>query len=299
MRRLAVLGVIAVLAAVGGTGSSASVSAQKTTFTGYGFDACSAPSPSPRCRPGLASPYRALGIYIGGANRACANVNLTPTWLASAPGARLQPPAALRRAAGAVRRPERPRADHPASAQVQGSAAADDASRRARALGLLAGTPIYFDMEGYATKNPACSQAVQAFLTGWVSQLHARGYRRRRLRQRRLDDSRHGDALAAARRRLDRELERQATVFGDPYVSDSLWAEPSAASTSTRAGIRRRGAASRSTSTATTSTAPSSGPAPRRPSRRRSRRPPPARSAPATATRRRRGRTARSRRARW
>ena len=44
MRRLAALAVIAVLAAVGGSGSSAAVSAHATTFTGYGFDACSAPS---------------------------------------------------------------------------------------------------------------------------------------------------------------------------------------------------------------------------------------------------------------
>ena len=39
----------------------------------------------------------------------------------------------------------------PALAPVQGAAAADDAVVRAGAFGLLAGTPIYFDMEAYKT----------------------------------------------------------------------------------------------------------------------------------------------------
>ena len=29
----------------------------------------------------LASPYRAIGVYIGGANRGCAQPNLTATWV--------------------------------------------------------------------------------------------------------------------------------------------------------------------------------------------------------------------------
>ena len=29
-----------------------------------------------------ASPYRAVGIYVGGANEACAQPNLSPSWVA-------------------------------------------------------------------------------------------------------------------------------------------------------------------------------------------------------------------------
>ena len=62
MRRLETLVVVAALAAViftvGVTGSSAAVSAQKTTFTGYGFDACTAPAVA-SMQAWTASPYRA------------------------------------------------------------------------------------------------------------------------------------------------------------------------------------------------------------------------------------------------
>ena len=34
----------------------------------------------------LKSSYRAVGIYIGGANRACAQANLTSSWLSSIVG---------------------------------------------------------------------------------------------------------------------------------------------------------------------------------------------------------------------
>src|SRR5215470_7062252 len=50
------------------------------TFTGLGFDACTAPS-SATMSAWLASPYRAVGIYFGGVNRACAQPNLTATWV--------------------------------------------------------------------------------------------------------------------------------------------------------------------------------------------------------------------------
>src|SRR3954452_585521 len=43
---------------------------QPATFTGYGFDACTAPSTSVM-QAWKASPYRAVGIYIGGVGRGC------------------------------------------------------------------------------------------------------------------------------------------------------------------------------------------------------------------------------------
>src|SRR5262249_62429482 len=50
-------------------------------FVGSGFDSCAAPSARAMTK-WLASPFRSVGIYIGGANRACAQAHLTPSLLA-------------------------------------------------------------------------------------------------------------------------------------------------------------------------------------------------------------------------
>jgi Domain of unknown function (DUF1906) len=52
------------------------------TYTGRGFDACTAPS-SAAMQAWLASPYRAVGVYIGGVNRACTQPNLTAAWVSA------------------------------------------------------------------------------------------------------------------------------------------------------------------------------------------------------------------------
>ncbi len=49
-------------------------------FSGKGFDACTAPSTG-HMAAWLKSPYRAVGIYIGGANRACGDGNLSSSWV--------------------------------------------------------------------------------------------------------------------------------------------------------------------------------------------------------------------------
>ncbi|MGB7685894.1 MAG: glycoside hydrolase domain-containing protein, partial [Solirubrobacterales bacterium] len=49
-------------------------------FTGLGFDACTAPSSRTMSAWAL-SPYRAVGVYIGGLNRACSQPNLTSSWV--------------------------------------------------------------------------------------------------------------------------------------------------------------------------------------------------------------------------
>ena len=135
MRRLETLAATVLAAALftaGVTGSSAAVSAQKATFTGYGFDACSAPAVA-SMQAWTASPYRALGIYIGGANRGCANANLTSSWLTSVAAlgfnfmplyVGLQAPCVAQKNLALI---------SPASAQAQGAAAANDAAGRANA----------------------------------------------------------------------------------------------------------------------------------------------------------------------
>ena len=80
---VAVLSVVAVwMASVpASVASQAAAAAAPGTFVGSGFDACTAPS-SAAMQAWLASPYRAIGIYFGGNNRACAQPALTPAWVA-------------------------------------------------------------------------------------------------------------------------------------------------------------------------------------------------------------------------
>jgi len=79
VRRLALVALTLMLfvpASVNAAGSSM----RAGVFTGYAFDACKAPTTA-TLQAWAASPYRALGIYIGGTNRACAQPNLTPQWV--------------------------------------------------------------------------------------------------------------------------------------------------------------------------------------------------------------------------
>ncbi len=141
-------------------------------FTGSGFDACAAPSSS-AMTSWLNSPYRAIGIYIGGANRACAQANLSPSWINSIvaqgwhyfpiyPGLQSSCVQAVGDATITT-----------SQANAEGEAAADDAVAQATNLGIPAGTPLIYDMEAY---GPRCNSQVTTFLSAWDSELQARGY---------------------------------------------------------------------------------------------------------------------------
>jgi Domain of unknown function (DUF1906) len=151
----------------------ANASATSSYYTGLGFDACSAPSTTTLAAWSV-SPYRALGVYIGGINRACSQPNLTSTWVATVIGAGwvliptyvgLQAPSDVCGCASI----------NPSQAATQGVAAADDAILQASALGIGPGNPIYYDMEGYA-RNATNTSAVLTFLDAWTERLHTRGY---------------------------------------------------------------------------------------------------------------------------
>jgi hypothetical protein len=145
--------------------AAAALSAGATEYTGKGFDACTAPS-SAAMSAWKSSPYRAVGIYIGGANRACSQPNLTASWVSA------------RSKAGWHFLPTYlgPQADSgqlsaPASQAV---AAAKDAVTKAKALGLGTGNVIYYDMEAFPS---AQETKVLTFLSAWTKQLHAEGYK--------------------------------------------------------------------------------------------------------------------------
>ena len=181
-----------------------------TPFTGLGFDACATPS-TKAMSAWAASPYRAIGVYIGGADRGCSQPNLTTAWVAAevAAGWHLIPTyVGLQAPTSSCGSCAKLSAN---KASAQGAAAANDAVADAQSVGMNAGSPIYFDMEGY-TRTSKASGATLAFLAAWTKRLHALGYRLRRLQQQLLRDRRPRRPdrlrLRAARRHLDRQLER-------------------------------------------------------------------------------------------
>jgi hypothetical protein len=171
---LAVIAIALLAITAAGSASGAARSATPSNFTGHGFDACTAPSQE-SMTAWLASPYRAIGIYLGGSNRACADGNLTPPWVNSvrAMGWNLLPLWVGRQAPCVSQKGLE--LIGAGSAGSQGKAAADNAAERAAYFGLEAGSPIYYDMEGYKP-TASCTLTVQRFVTAWTNELHVKGY---------------------------------------------------------------------------------------------------------------------------
>ncbi|HEX5610103.1 MAG TPA: DUF1906 domain-containing protein [Solirubrobacterales bacterium] len=143
-------------------------------FTGLGFDACSTPT-SRSMAAWEASPYRAVGVYIGGTNRACSQPSLTPAWVEEQTSngwyliptyVGLQAPTSACSSCAKL---------NSAEATAQGAAAAVDAVAQASAIAMGPGSPIYFDMEAYSQTSSA-SAATLAFLEAWTEKLHSLGY---------------------------------------------------------------------------------------------------------------------------
>jgi photosystem II stability/assembly factor-like uncharacterized protein len=147
-------------------------------YLGQGFDKCQIPSMAQMQTWWDASPYGAVNLYIGGSSRTCANSVLTSTYVSELykQGWKFIPTWVG---------PQAPCTGYPSrmSSDVtiafgQGVSEADLAVDRLAALGLTdpdkTGSVVYYDIEHYGT-NTACRAAVNAFMNGWVSQLHARG----------------------------------------------------------------------------------------------------------------------------
>jgi hypothetical protein len=213
------------LVGLAGGADAALRAASAGVYTGYAFDACHAPSQA-ALKAWTASPYRALGIYIGGVNRACGDGNLSGSWVTSTLAAGwsllplyvgLQAPCVSQSGLAKISLVA-------ATATGQGRSAAADAVARATGFGLPGGSPIYADIEGYAQNDASCTKAVQSFVTGWTTGLRAAGYLA----------GVYGSAGSTIRDLvgLGSALPNAAwianwngveSVFGDPYVSDALW----------------------------------------------------------------------------
>ncbi len=131
------------------------------SYSGLGFDACAAPSQRYMRAWRRWSPYRAVGVYIGGADRACAQPNLNRGWVRTqaAAGWRFIPLYAGPQAAfGEIHSPYR-----------QGRLAGLDAVAQARRLGFGPRTPLYYDMEAFGRRSRL---SVLKFLSAWTKTLH-------------------------------------------------------------------------------------------------------------------------------
>ena len=148
---------------------------QPGTFTGRGFDTCTAPSPSTMNAWRASSPYRAIGVYISGASRSCAQPNLTAAWVTNqtANGWRLIPIELDYQAPCGTRTPKM--SADPTTARSQGASRATSAVNAAQALGIPPGSAIYNDIEHYPS-NASCEAAVLSYLSDWTQRLHALGY---------------------------------------------------------------------------------------------------------------------------
>jgi hypothetical protein len=145
-------------------------------YIGLGFDACTAPSRR-SMSAWASSPYRAIGVYIGGENRGCSQPNLTASWVSEQTAAGwsliptyvgLQSPTSSCTSCATL-------SSSIATAARQGSEAAEDAVSDAQLAGIGEGGPIYFDMESYSRTSSA-SNATLTFLAAWTARLHALGY---------------------------------------------------------------------------------------------------------------------------
>ncbi len=158
----------------GASNPAATASVGGSVFTGLGFDTCSAPS-SKAMAAWAESPFRGVGIYIGGENSACSQPNLSASWVSAqtTAGWHLIPTyVGLQATTSSCSSCAKMTT---VAAATQGTAAAEDAVTEATAIGIGAGSPIYFDMEAY-TPSTSATKAVLTFLEAWTSTLHRLGF---------------------------------------------------------------------------------------------------------------------------
>ncbi|MEJ7636309.1 glycoside hydrolase domain-containing protein [Aeromicrobium sp.] len=156
------------------------------SFTGYGFDACVAPSQSVMDAWNTRSPYSAIGIYVSGSSRYCGDAyqpHLSKEWVAknASHGWRFLPIHVGRQAPCFVNNPnsrvqkKRMSTDVP-TARSQARADAAETVAALKKYGFGAGSYSYLDIEWYA-RTSACDNVVLEFADAWTEYLHGQGYK--------------------------------------------------------------------------------------------------------------------------
>ncbi|RVU27174.1 DUF1906 domain-containing protein [Streptomyces antnestii] len=147
------------------------------TFRGLAFDTCTAPSLE-TMRRWRSSKYGAVGVYYGGRARACPHQPwLSHRWMRGVEqlGWRVLPVyvGSQSPCVGAGPKKGYRIGRHPWS---QGVREARDAVRRAAAIGIRAGSPLYLDMEAYRYRQTKCARTTLSFVRGWDRQVRGEGY---------------------------------------------------------------------------------------------------------------------------
>ncbi|WP_328377797.1 DUF1906 domain-containing protein [Streptomyces sp. NBC_00440] len=162
-----------------GAVTPASVAAADTDrFDGWGFDTCVTPSLE-TMRAWKSSRYRSIGVYYGGRGRGCPDQpELSKDWVSSVYGmgwkvlpvfVGSQSPCVAAEGKRKVMMSD----DDPAG---QGADEANEAVERARALGMVKGSPLYLDMEAYDQGDSDCAATTLSFIRSWDREVERLGY---------------------------------------------------------------------------------------------------------------------------
>ncbi|MGZ8745295.1 MAG: glycoside hydrolase domain-containing protein [Nocardioides sp.] len=158
-------------------------------FTGYGFDQCLAPTQKAMNAWLKHSPFLSVGIYISGDSRACrSQPNLTQDWIGTQlrKGWRLLPITLGPQASCSTRFPRygndptiKPKPGASGKympARHQGRVEAASAVAAAKALGIVPGSTLWYDLEGFDHTNRHCRESALSFLSAWTTRLHELDY---------------------------------------------------------------------------------------------------------------------------
>jgi hypothetical protein len=146
-----------------------------------GFDKCTAAPASQMQIWWDHSYFQDANIYISGRNRGCSQPQLTAAWVdqVSNMGWGLIPTIVGYQSPCTASTTSAKLDYNVTTAEQQGRGEADIAAADATALGITAGSVLYYDMERYDPPNPdtlGCRPATLAFLKGWTERIHELGY---------------------------------------------------------------------------------------------------------------------------
>lgn len=159
-------------------------------FTGRGFDQCETQSQAKMDAWLEHSPFLAVGVYISGDSRFCRTQKLlTPTWVSTqlAKGWKILPITLGPQSTCVGRFPRYgPKIDPTIinnstdgylAARKQGRAEAIDAANAAQGLGIVPGSTLFYDLEGWSDhRKVTCRESALSFLSGWTEKVRSLGY---------------------------------------------------------------------------------------------------------------------------
>ncbi|MET7639330.1 glycoside hydrolase domain-containing protein [Streptomyces sp. NPDC005438] len=148
-------------------------------FQGRALDTCQAPSAEAMRAWRTSSPYRGVGVYIGGRGRACPDQpHLTRGWMREVDDSGWSVLPIYVGSQSPCVRSENKRHVRMESSDGwgQGVREAEDAVNRARGLGIAKDSPVYLDMEAYDRSDRDCADTTLSFVKGWSERVRQLGY---------------------------------------------------------------------------------------------------------------------------